>query len=184
MRAPRAALYVRHPSPEPSPPGKEGGAPPALLSDTSAAMSDISIRDFVAGDTEACAGIFDRAWHAGHPYAPREIDVVAFVMETKDERVLVAEAAGEIAGFVSLYAPRPSCITSMSSRACQGRGIGRALLQRAVALAGGKATLKCQLRNPQDASVLPPARLARERNGRGGVRAVGHDAEPVRGGTA
>ncbi len=124
-------------------------APPALLSDTSAAMSDISIRDFVAGDTEACAGIFDRAWHAGHPYAPREIDVVAFAMETKDERVLVAEAAGKIAGFVSLYAPEAFVHHLYVEPGCQGRGIGRALLQRAVALAGGKATLKCQLRNPQ-----------------------------------
>jgi len=36
-------------------------------------------------DAAACARIFDRAWHAGHPYAPREIDRAAFEAETRGD---------------------------------------------------------------------------------------------------
>ncbi len=67
--------------------------------------------------------------------------------ETRDERLLVAEADGAVVGFVSLYAPQSFVHHLYVEPAFKGRGIGRALLARAVALAGGRASLKCQLRN-------------------------------------
>jgi len=110
-------------------------------------MTGIAVRDFLPTDAEACAGIFDRAWNAGHPYAPRAIDRAAFETETKDERLLVAEFLGKRAGFVSLYEPQIFVHHLYVDPTLQGRGIGRALLQRAVALVGGHASLKCQIRN-------------------------------------
>jgi GNAT superfamily N-acetyltransferase len=107
----------------------------------------ISIRAFAPADTERCVRLFDRAWHAGHPYAPRRVDRAAFAAETKGEEVLVAVTAEGIAGFVSLYAPGRFIHHLYVDPDLQGRGIGRALLDRAVKLAGGRASLKCQLRN-------------------------------------
>ncbi len=114
-------------------------------------MRDFLIRDFLAGDAEACAAIFDRAWHAGHPYAPRAIDVIVLAAETEGERLFVAEVAGEIAGFVTLYEPQSFVHHLYVDPARQGRGIGTALLAHAVARAfahgAGRVSLKCQLRN-------------------------------------
>jgi ribosomal protein S18 acetylase RimI-like enzyme len=120
------------PSPRPSPRG--GGA-------------RVMVRDFAPHDAEACARIFDRGWHAGHPYAPRAIDGVAFMMETKDERLLVAESGGAVVGFVSLYEPQ-SFIHHLYVDPTQARrGVGSALLGAALDRAGGRASLRCQTRN-------------------------------------
>jgi ribosomal protein S18 acetylase RimI-like enzyme len=110
-------------------------------------MPEILVRDFADADAAACAAIFDRAWHAGHPYAPRRIDVAVFLAETRAEHVVVAETEGRIVGFAALYAPQSFVHHLYVDPASHGRGIGRALLGRAVALAGGTASLKCQLRN-------------------------------------
>ena len=68
--------------------------------------SDLLIRDFTLADAEACVRVFERAWHAGHPYAPRKIDIAALAAETKGERVVVAEVDGKVVGFFSLYEPQ------------------------------------------------------------------------------
>jgi GNAT superfamily N-acetyltransferase len=109
--------------------------------------ASVAIRSFVAADAEACARIFDRAWHAGHPYAPRTIDAAVLRTETEGEMLFVAEDGEGIAGFVSLYKPQSFVHHLFVDPRCHGRGIGGALLDHAVALAGGTATLKCQLRN-------------------------------------
>jgi GNAT superfamily N-acetyltransferase len=93
--------------------------------------------------------VLDRAWNAGHPYAPRVLDAAAFGAETKGERILVAvEEAIGIVGFVSVHELERFVHNLYVDPARQGKGIGSALLARAVALAGGPASLKCQLRNP------------------------------------
>ena len=93
--------------------------------------------------------IFDAAWHAGHPYAPRLINSATFERETVGEHVLVAHPAGHrVVGFVSVYEPSSFIHHLYVDPTRHGLGIGRALLRKAVELAGGKASLKCQRRNP------------------------------------
>jgi GNAT superfamily N-acetyltransferase len=111
-------------------------------------MTSISIRHFEAGDAEACAAIFGRAWHGGHAYAPRHIDTGTFRSETEGERILVAEADGEIVGFVSIFEPQRFVHHLYIEPSWQRRAVGAALLDEALRSLGGAATLKCQTGNP------------------------------------
>lgn len=108
----------------------------------------IAIRPYAPSDITACVGIFDRAWHAGHPYAPRIIDEKVFAMETADETLFVAvDERGAVIGFVSIYLPQSFVHHLYIDPPQSGRGIGTKLLAHAVATAGGSATLKCQTSN-------------------------------------
>lgn len=108
----------------------------------------ISIRPYAPSDVTACVGIFDHAWHAGHPYAPRVIDEKVFAMETADETLFVAaDERGAMIGFVSIYLPQSFVHHLYVEPSQSGRGIGTRLLARALAVAGGSATLKCQTGN-------------------------------------
>src|SRR5436190_19747943 len=111
-------------------------------------MTGYAIRSFVPFDQETCAGIFDRAWRAGHPFAPRKIDIAVLATETVGETLFVAEdGSGDVVGFVSLYRPESFVHHLYVEPGLRNRGIGRALLDHAVATAGGSASLKCQLGN-------------------------------------
>lgn len=111
-------------------------------------MTAFTIRPNKPSDSLACTKIFDRAWHVGHPYAPRVIDAAVFAKETFEEVQFVAVGEnGAVAGFVSLYEPQGFVHHLYVDPAVHGRGIGKALLAHAVAKAGGTATLKCQTRN-------------------------------------
>jgi GNAT superfamily N-acetyltransferase len=113
-------------------------------------MTNIAIRPYEPTDAEICARIFDRAWHSGHPYAPRRIDLGEFRAHTRNETILVAEAPEQgVVGFVSVYEPASFVHNLYVEPEVQGGGIGKALLASALALTGGKASLKCQSRNPQ-----------------------------------
>jgi GNAT superfamily N-acetyltransferase len=113
-------------------------------------MLELVIRPYSPKDAAACAKIFDRAWHAGHPYAPRRIDAADFAANTRHETILVAEVPPHgVVGFASVYEPASFVHNLYVEPNLHGRGVGKALLARAVLLAGGKASLKCQLRNPR-----------------------------------
>ena len=115
-----------------------------------AVVPGTAVRPYSPSDADACARVFARAWHAGHAYAPRTIDLAVFVAETRGESVLVAEAAGRgVVAFASVHRPGSFVHHLYVDPAAQGLGIGRMLLDRAVALAGGRASLKCQCRNAQ-----------------------------------
>ncbi len=92
--------------------------------------------------------LFNRAWRAGHPYAPRVVDAAEFQRMTRGERVLVAaSASGTPIGFVSIWMDDAFVHHLYVDPDAFGLGAGRALLNAAVALTGGRATLKCQTRN-------------------------------------
>jgi GNAT superfamily N-acetyltransferase len=108
------------------------------------------LRPFAETDAAACAALFERAWNAGHPYAPRTFDGDAFRAATKRERIVVAELGMEgVVGFVALYEPERFIHHLYVDSSHQRCGIGTALLGSALAAAGGKASLKCQTRNEQ-----------------------------------
>jgi GNAT superfamily N-acetyltransferase len=99
-------------------------------------------------DDAACASIFKQAWHAGHPYAPRRIGLDEFRYETANRSMIVAQAEdGRVLGFAAVYMPDAFVHHLYVDPTQTGQGVGRALLAAAVALAGGRATLKCQARN-------------------------------------
>jgi GNAT superfamily N-acetyltransferase len=107
-----------------------------------------SIRPYTSHDLAACAGIFDRAWREGHPFAPRKIDASVLADEIVGETIFVAEDEQQaVAGFVSIYEPESFLHHLYVEPRLRNRGIGGALLRHAVAVAGGTATLKCQLGN-------------------------------------
>jgi GNAT superfamily N-acetyltransferase len=111
-------------------------------------MSNIPIRPYAPADLKACAGIFDRAWREGHPFAPRKIDASVLADEIVGETIFVAEDDDHtITGFVSIYAPDSFIHHLYVEPRLRNRGIGSALLRHAVAKVGGPATLKCQLGN-------------------------------------
>ncbi len=111
-------------------------------------MAPLAIRAYEPADSDACARIFDRSWHMGHPYAPRLIDAALFAAQTRDERILVAVLPPHgVAGFVAVHEAGAFVHHLYVDPDFHGQGIGRALLARAVAMAGGTASLKCQCRN-------------------------------------
>ncbi len=109
---------------------------------------DVSLRAYEPRDAQACAGIFARAWAAGHPYAPRQIDTGVFLDAIVERAVIVAQDAhGRLLGFVGIHEPDAFIHHLYVDPAASRRGVGRALLAEAVRRVGGRASLKCQLRN-------------------------------------
>jgi GNAT superfamily N-acetyltransferase len=103
-----------------------------------------------ADEADACAAIFERAFNAGHRYAARPVSRADFLAAVEGRDVLVARLAdGTPAGFASVVRGHAFIHHLYVDPAFAARGIGRALLARAVALAGGAATLKCQIGNPR-----------------------------------
>lgn len=106
------------------------------------------LRNYEPEDAAACAGILERAWQAGHPYAPRSIGLDEFLHETANRSMIVAEAYdGRVLGFAAVHLLDAFIHHLYVDPAHAGQGVGRALLAAALALADGKATLKCQVRN-------------------------------------
>jgi GNAT superfamily N-acetyltransferase len=92
--------------------------------------------------------VFERAWNAGHPYAPRKIDTDQFLSAIQGRLVLVACAEKDvIVGFVGINVPDKYIHHLYVDPAWSGFGIGRVLLAQALSALGGRASLKCQTRN-------------------------------------
>jgi GNAT superfamily N-acetyltransferase len=84
------------------------------------------LRPYRDADAPACAGVFDRAWHAGHPQAPRVIDEAVFLRETAGRQLIVAVDAGDrVTGFAGVHVPGAFVHHLYVCPAHAGRGIGR-----------------------------------------------------------
>jgi GNAT superfamily N-acetyltransferase len=101
------------------------------------------IRDFAAGDADACARILTVASgvvEAGWP----PIDIPEFHRVTEAEEILVAERGGHVLGFLSCYRPDRFIHHLYVDPAHWRQGIGRALLAAAEVRLDGGAKLKCR----------------------------------------
>jgi GNAT superfamily N-acetyltransferase len=108
----------------------------------------LSVRAFEPADRGACERIFQAmqglvfAEYSHSANEPEDFETV-----TAGEELWVAEGAGRaIIGFVSIWRPARFIHHLYVDPAWQRRGVGRALLSRAIAVCqggGGKAELKC-----------------------------------------
>lgn len=110
--------------------------------------AEITLRDYEDADGSACAAVYDAAWHAGHPYAPRIIGLEQFVGDTADEQVIVAEdGVGRVLGFVAVYEADAFVHHLYVDPDAKGCRVGTRLLHAAISALGRQASLKCQTRN-------------------------------------
>lgn len=70
-----------------------------------------------------------------------------FDTQTEGERMLVGEIDGQVAGFISWWAPENFIHHLYIDAACKRRGLGRALLEACLRRIGRPAQLKCVSRN-------------------------------------
>jgi GNAT superfamily N-acetyltransferase len=96
-------------------------------------------------DLDACGAIYLAAARIAFPWLPpEEIRIDDFQASLREEELWVAEAGGEVAGFVSIYLPERFIHSLYVDPARHGLGIGRALLALALRRCGGHGELKCQ----------------------------------------
>jgi GNAT superfamily N-acetyltransferase len=96
-------------------------------------------------DLGACGDIYLAAARIAFPWRPPvEIQIDDFQASLREEELWVAEAGGEVAGFVSIYLPGGFIHSLYVDPTRHGRGIGGALLALALRRCGGHAELKCQ----------------------------------------
>ncbi len=108
------------------------------------------IRDAVPDDMPLLADIYCRARASTACYALEDAMSPAQMEELiMGEVVLVAEWKGQVAGFVSVWAPERFVHSLYVDPLFQGRGLGDALLGACVNRFGLPLGLKCDKRNVQ-----------------------------------
>lgn len=94
------------------------------------------------------AEVFERAWNYAFPDYPRRIAEHDFTWETEGEVVHIAMSRdGQVKGFIAVDLAAAFIHHLFVDPCAHGRGIGRALLNTGVVLAGPRAHLKCALVN-------------------------------------
>ena len=108
----------------------------------------IILRDFRESDRQALRHLYRDTQIATFHWLPASSFTLGdFDASIRGEEVFVAELQGQIAGFASVWVPDRFIHSLFVDPAWQGRGVGKALLQRCVDRLGVPVTLKCQQRN-------------------------------------
>jgi GNAT superfamily N-acetyltransferase len=116
------------------------------------------LRGYEAADRDDCARIFVAAQRFAFPWEPPGTVVEAdFDRSIRGEELWLAEvapqaprsgrASWQVAGLVSVFMPDRFVHSLFVDPAFHGRGLGSALLDRALYATGGHASLKCDERN-------------------------------------
>ena len=96
----------------------------------------------------AAARIYERSGRAAFAWRPPDhFKAKDFIGFARDEEVTAAMLDGAIAGVATLYRPLGFLHCLFVDPPCQGRGVGRALVDHVRALAGGPLTLKVDAPN-------------------------------------
>ncbi len=108
----------------------------------------LTVRAYAPADRAGCERIFQAVQRLVVPeYSHSSNEPEEFETVTAGEELWVAEGAGArpgaIEGFVSIWRPDRFIHHLYVDPACHRRGIGRALLSRAIRQCEGQAELKC-----------------------------------------
>ncbi|WP_084804007.1 GNAT family N-acetyltransferase [Bradyrhizobium sp. NAS80.1] len=110
--------------------------------------SELTLRDFGPNDRRRCALILAEAGQQVFFWAEwPSFDDDKFNQVTAEETIYVAEEAGIVVGFVTVYEPDDFLHHLYIHPTASRRGIGTALLNLALHRHGGYLKLKCQARN-------------------------------------
>lgn len=112
------------------------------------ALGPLRLRAYRATDAVACTRLLEAGWRDALPNRARSIDLVDFAELTQGEEIIVATQLGAgVVGFVAVEASEGFIHHLYVDPARRRRGVGAALLSAGVAVAGGRASLKCALSN-------------------------------------
>ncbi len=108
------------------------------------ARGAVMVRPAKRPDLPACARIYlDRRRERFHWLDPESLCLDDFAASVRGEEVWVAEVGGEVVGFSSMYVA-VSFVHNLFVRVdWDGRGVGRLLMDHAVARLDWPVTLKC-----------------------------------------
>ncbi len=107
-----------------------------------------TLRRWRPADRDACAAIYAAGRRAAFHWCDPSLFVPAdFDRDSAGESITVAEDAGVVRGFVTLWLPDHFIHLLFVDPAHHGRGIGRQLLRHAETVFGDWGWLKCQAQN-------------------------------------
>jgi len=110
--------------------------------------SMLVIREMTMGEEKICADIFTCAWNRTFPNRPRKIRVKEFVMQTKNELVLIAEKNKKIIGFIAWYEPESFIHHLFIDPKFHRQGVGTKSIQEIIAKTKDAGiSLKCNVEN-------------------------------------
>ncbi|WP_255377341.1 GNAT family N-acetyltransferase [Listeria sp. ILCC797] len=108
----------------------------------------MKIREMENADLTALRALYNEVrakefdWEKEEQISERDFD-----RDTDGERVLVLEQSGEVLGFVGIYEPENFIHHLYVSQNARGAGVGRQLIQAALATSHDAFTLKCVAEN-------------------------------------
>jgi len=144
----------------------------------------VAVRRAARRDMAACAAIYlERRRERFHWLDPDSLRPGDLQDDVRGEEIWVAEAHGQVVGFSSMYVA-VSFVHNLFVRAdWEGRGVGRLLMDHAVARLDWPVTLKCVVGNAPARAFYERLGFTEQRRGRSrnGVEYVLYMAPPPEG---